>query len=1012
MTKLQNRVRQKALRVREGERLPSEYSMFVLVTYHLFKNSHRYFGFSQPSELQQKLIECNSISDETKQNVLADFKEASRRIRDIGTLKSQNRVDEQQQRVKEIKNDFGSLRHISSITGVSLKTVAKWCTVPTASVKKRVELSKLRREEYEEFLNQDSISFAHPCKKYDGRRYLRYTMAETRKLYLAQPQFHKYGILSKTRMIEFRPDSIKVCGSTPLSQCLCMSCENCEKILKCLLSLSIQLIPSNRYDALQKVMCPERIPQSGTEYEFAKLLCIQGKCSDCGVDKLKNAIIEANEDVIAENKTITWRKWMTPAGKKCPENVHIKGTLSQGIDYLCEELKSLGSHMFRSQWNRNWFQYIREHLLVGYLAQIFDFSMNFRNICQDEVQAAFWNGTQTAIHCIISYLLCKTQGCKKVVTIVVCQISADLQHDSFFTRAAHEETFRLLSSMGIEMNVVVQFSDNCAAQYKSRRPFADMARSPLNLIRVYFGERHGKSQCDGFFGRLKAWMSHNIKSRNVEVKDASDFFRFCRDEYQTEHRPGTCQHYQVYFQYLEPKHIRRHQDCDLDKAIPGTRSVYSVRNTPDPLKLKIRNVPCLCPACILDDGSRCINSAHADPWKEVQLKPKAKTKFTKKRHPASYRTNESTRDDLENDNYDVIDIDMATNAEEQCPDTSDEEEFIDLTSVPTVVDEAGNGEVYVDLTAQSEDNIEAWSEEDEDLPVYIDEDFAGENGSNIAENNSDVSGLRIDSELPTFDSIDPEEIPVDVFWESILSSMEGCTSFFQLQSLAVKLHEKIPSIRPKMKEVPFKIQEEFIDAIATESLPSDAPERVDAIHTIGDGNCLCRSLSRLYCGSDEMHIELRARIVIEGIVNKDLYLSPHALENGASHIRVEETIPATYSTYSDHYINGQKLSKINIDFIYCQEMYECSKMDSYMGLWQIAQAANVLHLAIRSVYPEGGDDQMRMDFNRIFYPATCDEQVEYIYVMWTGPEKGYTPNHFVPLVKKRTKYAQLIKRIV
>ena len=166
---------------------------------------------------------------------------------------------------------------------------------------------------------------------------------------------------------------------------------------------------------------------------------------------------------------------MTPSGGKSPENMHIKGSLIQGIEYLCESLETLGGHMFRSRWNRNWFEYIRLHLLAGYLAQIFDFSMNFRNICQDEVQAAFWNGTQTAIHCIMNYLLCEQMACNKVVTIVVCQISADLQHDSFFTRAAHEETFKYLAQIGVSMDVVIQFSDNCSAQYKSRRPFADMA---------------------------------------------------------------------------------------------------------------------------------------------------------------------------------------------------------------------------------------------------------------------------------------------------------------------------------------------------------------------------------------------------------------------------------------------------------------------------------------------------------------------------------------------------------
>ena len=537
MAKLQNRVRQKSLQVREGEKLPSDYAMFVLVTHHLFCNAHRYFGLPSPTDLQLKLLEERAISNESRNQIVEEFKSANKKIRNICTLKNQNRVTEQASKVLEMKSEFGSLRNIADVSGVSLKTVQKWCTAPSTKPKRRVELSKLRRQELEEFYNQDSISFAHPCKKYDGKRYLRYTLEETRRLYLTQSEFHKFGILSKTRMYEMKPDYVKVCRLTPLAQCLCLTCENCEKIIKSLLALGLKFVPSNRYDALKAVTCEDRVEQKGTEHSFAKLSCITGNCNECGVDKLKVAITMANQEIVDKNAVISWKKWMTPTGKKSPENTNVRGTLVQGIDYLVDCIKNLGGHMFRSQWNRNWFQYIRKHLIVGLIAQIFDFSMNFRNIRQDEVQAAFWHSTQTAIHTIINYLLCEQMGCSEVVTIVVCQISDDLQHDSFFTRAAHEQTFKYLADIGVQMNTVIQFSDNCAAQYKSRRPFADLARNPLNITRVYFGERHGKSQCDGFFGRLKAWMTYNIIARNVEVNSASDFFRFCKEEYETPRTP-------------------------------------------------------------------------------------------------------------------------------------------------------------------------------------------------------------------------------------------------------------------------------------------------------------------------------------------------------------------------------------------------------------------------------------------------------------------------------------------
>ena len=109
----------------------------------------------------------------------------------------------------------------------------------------------------------------------------------------------------------------------------------------------------------------------------------------------------------------------------------------------------------------------------------------------------------------------------------------------------------------LNLDVVFQFCDNCASQYKSQRPFAELARSSVNITRVFFGEKHGKSHCDGFFGRLKSWMSYKVKTRSVIVTNASDFYRCCKKEYEMPPpENGKCQHYRVVFQFLKPSDIR------------------------------------------------------------------------------------------------------------------------------------------------------------------------------------------------------------------------------------------------------------------------------------------------------------------------------------------------------------------------------------------------------------------------------------------------------------------------
>ena len=142
--------------------------------------------------------------------------------------------------------------------------------------------------------------------------------------------------------------------------------------------------------------------------------------------------------------------------------------------------------------------------MTGYLLQVMDFAMNFANQYQDEVQSVYYGGTQTTIHGTVNFYKCMEPGCQEIVTLALVHISEDMQHDSFLSRAAMNPTFKYLVEFGIPLDIVIQFCDNCASQYKSRRPFIEISRCAFQLIRVYFDEKHGKSYADELFGRLKA----------------------------------------------------------------------------------------------------------------------------------------------------------------------------------------------------------------------------------------------------------------------------------------------------------------------------------------------------------------------------------------------------------------------------------------------------------------------------------------------------------------------------
>ena len=180
----------------------------------------------------------------------------------------------------------------------------------------------------------------------------------TRRKYLAQPEFHQFGVISLSSMKAYRPQYILLCADTPLDQCLCDRCENCELLLKAMHSIGMTDIPSNRYHAVDFVVCSEQHLQVGGDFMFPNLQCILGKCDHCGENQLEGKVCTSNADLIRDKKMLTWHKWMVPSGKSTPEKCQIRGTVSQAVNELTFLLTSLKSHMFRANWNHNLLKYM------------------------------------------------------------------------------------------------------------------------------------------------------------------------------------------------------------------------------------------------------------------------------------------------------------------------------------------------------------------------------------------------------------------------------------------------------------------------------------------------------------------------------------------------------------------------------------------------------------------------------------------------------------------------------
>ena len=865
--KQQNRVRQLAYKARKA--MPKDHRMYCLVAAHLLKNAHRYCNVEpeEAAKIKQEVEDVKKSVVDDENNSSAEYcREINKRLREIRTLKRQNRIAEQQALVGKLKEE-GSYRTISRLAGTPLKTVHEWCSVPKERIHKGTSRAQLRQEEFVNFLMQDTITFSSPCQKYAGKRFLLDTWEQIYKKYLQQPQYHKHGILSKTTMRLYKPKYILLSGATPLSQCMCDYCVNCELMMKSLVACGVKGIPPNKYLAIESTVCDVRNGHFGEicgKQQFAQRDCIYRDCMECGVNKLKLTIEDLNRDILRLNRPITYHRWKSVEGKSTPQKCEIKKPLKSVVTDFLDLLENFSQHLFRSNWHRTVFDHVKKNLQPGYVLQVLDFAMNFNNRYQDEIQSAYYSGTQTTIHGTINFLLCPRQGCNEIVTLALVHISHDLKHDSFLSRAIQNLTFKYLVNMGIPLDLVIQFCDNCASQYKCRRVFAELARIALELIRVYYGEKHGKSHADALFGRLKAWMAYKIKTRHFIVQNAKDFYNYCREFYETpDLEEDCCQHYKVKFQYVRPSDIRRHNNADLDTHVEGTHDLYSVRNTKEPLELKVRKVPCLCEACIKEEGE-CLNKEYTDPWKLVKLVPEKganKRKYQKRVRPDAHLKNAQAEAQAQ-----------ATEVEEEI---SDDETLPDLVfnHPPTkekpkkpvvkepelvITDESRGSQIeLIDLCEQSS------------LEFHM-------SASNIFQRNT--------NEPLQLEELAEDEIPDSVYWSSILTGLANCYDYTELETMALELYNK------RLRPLDRRNKSEFIegidvrDTVAQKEIPPDGPTHLKAVKTGGDGNCLCRALSRSYFNTEAKHLKIRVRIVIEGIVNKKEYLSDACLERGATYI--------------------------------------------------------------------------------------------------------------------------------
>ena len=249
----------------------------------------------------------------------------------------------------------------------------------------------------------------------------------------------------------------------------------------------------------------------------------------------------------------------------------------------------------------------------------------------------------------------------------------------------------------------------------------------------------------------------------------------------------------------------------------------------------------------------------------------------------------------------------------------------------------------------------------------------------------------------------------DYEWEDVQAIFDSYSDFSELQEYIKK--NPLPFFDCHIDLVLSESDRDSIDNVALHYLPDDAPQGLSPCKIGKDGNCFPRTLSYICFRNQRMHTEFRVRLLYEAILNAKHYLSNRYLSKGCNIVYRKGGPVKQIAMYSESYNPSEDLDVVEI---YKKEVMKTAEDGNYCGLWQLCQAANILHRPVMSVYPTELHEGMQLEFNRTFYCIDNKyNEREPIVVMWTPIKvsKNSYPIHFVPLLKALSLYSNEIRKI-
>jgi hypothetical protein len=214
--------------------------------------------------------------------------------------------------------------------------------------------------------------------------------------------------------------------------------------------------------------------------------------------------------------------------------------------------------------------------------------------------------------------------CREAINIITDDMNKDGHSVAHFSNLIVEY---LEEKRELKLDRVIQFTDGCSGQFKSKMPFADIScgfdKGRIKIERNFFGSCHGKGPSDGEGGVVKSKVTQHVKSGGI-VTSTDEFYQVAREllakpPTNNAHVTGYSQEFRRHFIIVKSNEIPRRRGNRNAKTVSGTRSIHCVAGVA-PGIIKTRRLSCYCAPCLADNDKSAASCelGHLS-WNTVQL---------------------------------------------------------------------------------------------------------------------------------------------------------------------------------------------------------------------------------------------------------------------------------------------------------------------------------------------------------------------------------------------------------